>query len=211
MERAAHWDRVFGTKADTDVSWYQERPDASLASIEACGLPATAALLDVGAGSSALVDHLLSAGCLDVTVLDISEAALARARARLGVRAAEVDWVVADVTTFRPARRYDLWHDRAAFHFLTTEEDQQAYATALRASVADSGWVILAAFAPHGPRRCSGLDVRRHDGASMASVLGPDFSLVHEEIVEHRTPSGVTQAFTYARFRRRNHQTGSGT
>jgi SAM-dependent methyltransferase len=209
VDRAAHWERVFGTKPDTAVSWYEERPDASLASIEACGRPATAALLDVGAGSSALVDHLLTAGYLDVTALDISATALARARARLGGRGEAVDWIVADVTTFRPGRRYDLWHDRAAFHFLTDEVDQRAYAAALDASVADLGWVILAAFAPHGPRRCSGLPVRRHDGASMAGVIGPEFSIVHEEIVEHRTPSGIIQAFTYARFRRGTAQSGS--
>lgn len=201
--RETHWNRVFTTKADTDVSWHQAVPEASLRLVRACGIDPAAPVIDVGGGTSALVDHLLRSGHGDVTVLDVSAAALDRVRARLGADARRVRWIVADVTAFQPDRAYALWHDRAAFHFLTEPGDQAAYARAVAAAVAPGGWVVLATFAPHGPARCSGLEVRRHDAASLGAVLGPGFALVDEEVVDHTTPSGAVQPFTCARFRRR--------
>ena len=202
MDRREHWDGVFHRNDDADVSWYQEVPEASLALVDACALPPDAALIDVGAGSSRMVDHLLDRGYGDVTALDISQAALERSRTRLGPRAAGVHWIVADVTRFEPARRYRLWHDRAVFHFLTDEAERLRYRSVAEATVAPGGWLILAAFAPHGPTRCSGLEVQRHDGASMAAALGASFTLVDERVVDHHTPSGAVQPFTFARFHR---------
>jgi len=203
VERAGHWDTVFTTKADTDVSWYQEVPEASLAFIRACTPGPGSAIIDVGGGSSSLVDHLLAQGHTDVTVLDVSAAALERARVRLGDRAGDVQWVVSDVTRFEPARPYHVWHDRAALHFLTDPEDQAAYGGVVSRAVPPGGWVVLATFAPHGPTRCSGLEVQRHDGASLGAILGTDFALAEERVVEHHTPSGAAQPFTFARFQRR--------
>ena len=202
MDPREHWEGVFLRKEDPDVSWFQAVPETSLALVEACAVPHDAALIDVGSGSSRLVDHLLDRGYRDVTALDISAAALDRSRARLGARAADVHWVVADITRFEPARRYRLWHDRAAFHFLTDEADRRLYRSVAEAAVAPDGWLILAAFAPHGPTRCSGLEVQRHDGASMSAALGASFVLVDEQVVDHATPSGAVQPFTFARFRR---------
>jgi len=202
MGRREHWDGVFDGTDDADVSWFQAVPDASLELVDACGLPPDAALIDVGAGSSRMVDHLLDRGYQDVTVLDVSQAGLERSRARLGPRAGDVHWIVADVTRFEPARRYRLWHDRAVFHFLTDGADRLLYRSVAEAALAPGGWMILAAFAPHGPTRCSGLEVQRHDGASMAAALGASFTLVDERVVDHHTPSGAVQPFTFARFQR---------
>lgn len=202
-EREEHWERVFATKADAEVSWYQAVPEASLAFVEACGLAPADPVIDVGAGSSALVDHLIRLGYTDVTALDLSATALARARARLGAEGERVTWLVGDVTRWEPARAYRLWHDRAVFHFLVDAADRRAYARLAERAVAPGGWIVLATFAPHGPTRCSGLEVRRHDGASMGAVLGASFELVEERQVDHVTPSGPVQAFTYARFLRR--------
>lgn len=201
--RESHWDQVFTTKADADVSWYQPVPEASLAFIEACAPGPGSALIDVGGGSSSLVDHLLAQGHRDVTVLDVSAAALERARTRLGPRGGDVHWVVSDVTRFEPTRPYHVWHDRAALHFLTDPEDQAAYGRVVSRAVPPGGWVVLATFAPHGPTKCSGLEVRRHDGSSLGEILGPDFVPAEERVVEHHTPSGAVQPFTFARFQRR--------
>jgi len=197
-----HWQTVYETKAPTDVSWYQPTPQRSLALIQSTGLPLSAALLDVGGGASTLVDHLLAAGFSDITVLDVAPAALEAAMARLGAAGASVQMIATDVITWQPSRRYDLWHDRAVFHFLVDEALRERYLHVLRAAITPGGYLVMATFGPEGPTRCSGLDVRRYASAELSAVLGPAFRLVTSAIEEHSTPSGSVQQFMYGLWQR---------
>ena len=200
MDTQAHWDKAYTEKSDNQLSWCQEVPARSLALIAAAS--PNGSVIDVGGGASRLVDALLAAGRDDVTVLDISRAALDRARARLGARAAEVEWLCADITQWRPARQWDVWHDRAVFHFLTGREAQDAYIAALKAATRPGAAVILSTFAPDGPERCSGLPVQRYGAADLAARLGADFALADQAAERHVTPWGSVQSFAYAAFRR---------
>ncbi|MFN4276187.1 MAG: methyltransferase [Ferrovibrio sp.] len=204
--RQQHWQEVYTTKGEDEVSWFQDRPQTSLDLIAQTGLTAKASLIDIGGGASRLVDALLDLGWRDVAVLDIAAAALAKARERLGPRGVGadwgVDWIVADVTSWRPQRRYDLWHDRAVFHFLTDAEDRAAYRAALRAAVPPGGHVVIGSFAPDGPERCSGLPVQRYSPESLQAELGPDFVLQQALQEGHHTPAGRLQHFQFSRFRR---------
>lgn len=202
LHRHDHWQTVFRTKGERDVSWFQECPDVSLDMIAATGIARDAAIVDIGSGASRLVDALLTQGFTQVSALDISKAALATARARIGASAAKVQWIVGDVTQWRPAQSYDLWHDRAAFHFLTAAADRAAYAERVRQAVRPGGHVIIATFALDGPERCSGLPVMRHDAQSIAAALGPAFGLVETRRHDHRTPTGAIQRFQFSRFQR---------
>jgi SAM-dependent methyltransferase len=201
-DRRAHWDGVYGRLAVDEVSWYQERPASSLRLVARTGKGAAATVIDVGGGASRLVDALLDAGFAQVGVLDVSETALAGARQRLGPRAARVRWIQADVTRWKPDRTWDVWHDRACFHFLVDPRDRAAYRAVLGAAVAPGGQVIIGTFAPDGPERCSGLPVVRYDAAALAAELGPAFRLVETLAEDHRTPSGKIQRFQYSRFER---------
>jgi len=200
--RQAHWDHVYETKAVTELSWYQENPAISLDLIQATGVKQDGAIIDVGGGTSRLVDALLAQGFCDLTVLDLSPKALAAAKSRLGPKAAKVTWIAADVTRFDPEQTYDLWHDRAAFHFLTEAADRQAYAACVLRAVRPGGHVIIGTFAPDGPERCSGLPVMRHDGASIGAVLGNNFVLIESRRQDHKTPAGRTQHFQFSLYRR---------
>jgi len=193
----AHWRAVYETRAPTEVSWYEPVPRRSLELIQAAGLPPGSALLDVGGGASTLADHLLEMGFTDVTVLDIAETALARARARMGSAATRVQWISADVTAWEPTRRYDLWHDRAVFHFLVDPALRARYVAVLRAALAPHGHVVMATFGPEGPTRCSGLDVQRYSARQLGAVLGPGFRLVRDHLEDHVTPAGRRQQFLY--------------
>jgi SAM-dependent methyltransferase len=201
-DRQGHWDNVYRTKREDEVSWFQASPTVSLDLIHAAGIGRNAGVIDIGGGASRLVDALLDEGFTDVTVLDLSEEPLATAKARLGARATGVTWIVADVTTWQPARTYDLWHDRAAFHFLTAPEDRAAYAERVLQAVRPSGQVIIGTFAPDGPERCSGLPVVRHDAESIGHVVGPAFELIESRRHDHQTPMGGSQKFQFSRFRR---------
>lgn len=200
MDHKQHWEEVYRQKSEDAVSWFQVHPDLSLELIRAAGAGPSDPLIDVGGGASRLVDHLLEAGHTDLTVLDISEAALERAGARLGSRALEVQWLVADVTRWRPERRYRLWHDRAVFHFLTEAAERAVYLANLRAALADGGSALIASFAPDGPERCSGLPVRRYSPESLASELGRGFRLTEHRAEQHITPAGRVQSFQYSVF-----------
>lgn len=200
-DRARYWDEVYGSKATDEVSWFQLTPTTSLEVIDELAPDPSAGALDVGGGASPLVGALLSRAWRDLAVLDLSAKALAANRAGLGPRGAEVDWIVGDVTTWRPSRRYGLWHDRAALHFLVDEEDQAAYARTLASAIAPGGSVVIATFAPDGPTSCSGLPVARHDAASICSLLGGGFTLVLERMVTHLTPSGLEQRFCWVGLR----------
>ena len=201
-DRTTHWQNVYATKGEAEVSWFQDSPTISLAMIRTANSDHGAAIIDVGGGASRLVDALLQDGYRDVAVLDLSANALDAARKRIGPAASKVDWIVADATTWRPAKTYDVWHDRAAFHFLTDPQDRAAYVERLQSAVAPGGQVIIATFALDGPEKCSGLPVQRHDSASLAAELGPGFELVETRSEIHRTPWDSTQAFQFSRFRR---------
>ena len=197
-----HWRKVYTDKQPDEVSWYQATPAPSLDALGRLGAGPEQSLIDIGGGASTLVDALLDRGWRDVTVLDIAAPALAAAQARLGQRAASVHWEVADITTWQPQRRHDIWHDRAVFHFLTEPDQRAAYLRALEAGLATDGLAIIATFALDGPEKCSGLPVERYDAAKLAATLGPGFRLVEDWREEHLTPWGSPQAFTWCAFRR---------
>lgn len=199
-----HWEAVHAsTKDETDVSWFQDNPILSLQLIEQARSGKDAAIIDIGGGASRLADGLLERGFRRVTVLDISAAALDLAALRLGRRASEVRWIVEDVTEWEPAQRFDIWHDRAAFHFLIEEADRAAYIARLKQALVPGGHAIIATFAPDGPETCSGLRVRRYDAAALAKELGDEFSLVDTRLHDHATPGGARQRFQFSMFRRR--------
>jgi hypothetical protein len=192
-----HWQEAYESKATTEVSWYEPVPRHSLGLIRASGLAKSAALIDVGGGASTLVDHLLADGFGDLTVLDLASASLAASRSRLGSAGDRVKWIAEDVTTWQPERRYDLWHDRAVFHFLIEARDRERYLHTLGAALAPRGYVAMATFGPEGPARCSGLDVQRYSAEELSAVLGPKMRLVTSDIDEHVTPGGAVQQFLY--------------
>lgn len=197
MNRRDHWDRAYHEKGPQGVSWFQPRPGVSLELIGQSGADRQSGVIDVGGGASNLVDHLLDAGYTSLAVLDVSPRAMSEAQSRLGRRAAEVQWIESDVTTFVPSRRFGVWHDRAVFHFLTEPGDRQKYVAALRQAVLPGGAAIIATFAPDGPARCSGLEVVRYDESLMCSELGPGFALQAVRREAHRTPWGAEQRFAY--------------
>ena len=200
----AHWEAVWRRRPPETVSWYEAEPARSLAIIESVAADRAAAIVDVGGGASLLVDRLLDAGYRDLTVLDVSGAAIERARARVGrrARAATVCWVVGDATDWRPDRRFEVWHDRAVFHFLVDGADRRRYVAALRSALRPSGHAVLATFGPDGPTTCSGLPTRRYSAAGLAAELGDGFVLQHAELAVHVTPTGAEQQFQWAVFQR---------
>jgi 2-polyprenyl-3-methyl-5-hydroxy-6-metoxy-1,4-benzoquinol methylase len=200
--RKAHWENVYCTKRENEVSWFQESPAPSLELIELAKPTPDAAIVDIGGGASRLVDTLLKRGFRDVTVLDLSEAALAAAKVRLGDKAVPVQWVAADVTKWSPSQSFDIWHDRAAFHFLTDPADRAAYVARLAKAIKPGGSVIIGTFALDGPEKCSGLPISRYDAASLGEVLGNGFHLVHTRRHEHATPWAAIQRFQFSVFRR---------
>ncbi|MFQ6006070.1 MAG: class I SAM-dependent methyltransferase [Woeseia sp.] len=195
--RKSHWQRVYASKEPTEVSWYQPIPAKSLSLIRSTGVSPTAPMSDVGGGASTLVDHLLDAGYRDISVLDIAVEALDKARERLANRAAQVTWIEADVTEFEPTRFYEVWHDRAVFHFLTESTDRELYLSVLRRALQSRGHFLLATFGPDGPNRCSGLEVQRYSIEQVGALLGQYFRLRAHEIEEHHTPIGIRQQFLY--------------
>lgn len=203
MNRNEHWNTVYETKSSDSVSWYQAEPAPSLCALERFEVQPSAALIDVGGGASNLVDVLLQRGWSDLTVLDIAAPALEVAKARLGADAAKAAWEVADITAWSPRRAYDVWHDRAVFHFLTEPDQRAAYRAALASGLAADGLLIMATFALDGPERCSGLQVQHYDVASLARELGSVVEPVDSWEEQHVTPGGGLQAFNWGVFRRR--------
>lgn len=202
QELRAHWDEVYSTREETEVSWYQEEPALSLELIRAASVGPGTRVIDVGGGASVLVDRLLDLGYRSPAVLDLSPAALERAKARLGEAAGRVHWIVGDLTRLPEVGTFDIWHDRAVFHFLTSAADREAYRALVERSLPLGGHLILATFSPEGPDHCSGLPVCRYDAASLAHEVGPSFTLVRSMEERHTTPWGAAQPFVYGLFRR---------
>ncbi|MBS4096269.1 MAG: class I SAM-dependent methyltransferase [Sulfuricella sp.] len=203
MEPKEHWNAVYSARSPEQLGWYQAHPEISLRLIAESGVAKDAAIIDVGGGASLLVDKLVAGGYTEVTVLDVSAAALAAAQARLGSRAQTVTWLEADATRFAPSRHYALWHDRAVFHFLTEPADRQAYLRAVEQALLPGAQLIIATFAPDGPEKCSGLPVVRYGPQELANEVGENFELLESCGETHTTPGGVKQSFSYCRFRRR--------
>ncbi|MBB3595363.1 SAM-dependent methyltransferase [Rhizobium sp. BK529] len=201
-DRKLHWENVYSTKGETDVSWFQESPSPSLELIHLAQTKQSDAIVDIGGGASRLVDSLLAEGFRDVTVLDLSEAALDTARKRLGAKGDEVKWIAADATLWEPPLAYDIWHDRAAFHFLTDETQQTAYIERLKRGLKFGGHLIMGTFAPDGPEKCSGLPVARHSPDSLGDLLGAGFKLIDSRRHDHSTPWESVQKFQFSTFKR---------
>ncbi len=198
MQPKEHWERIYSTKPTDSVSWFQAHAEQSLRLIRGTGVPLSAPVIDVGGGASTLVDDLLQRGYAALTVLDLSAAALAAAQKRLGPRASAVQWIAADITSASlPLHAYDVWHDRAVFHFLTAPHERRAYVEAVLRAVKPGGHVIVATFAEDGPTRCSGLPVVRYSANDLHAEFGAPFTLLRHEKEEHHTPSGTAQKFVY--------------
>ena len=198
MTIRAHWENVYQTKAADQVSWYRPHLEVSLGLIERAAPDRSSAIIDVGGGEATLVDDLVARGYSDVTVLDISRAAIEATQARLGASAASVHWIAGDIAAVElDAARYDVWHDRAVFHFLTNADDRAAYVRQVARAVKPGGHVIVATFGPDGPKTCSGLNVVRYDAESLHGEFGPRFRLLDSVSEVHETPWGAPQQFTY--------------
>jgi SAM-dependent methyltransferase len=201
VTRWDHWNAIYRTRGEADVSWFEALPAVSLGLLEAAGLTADTCVVDVGGGESRLVDALLARGLRCLAVLDVSGEALAHAKTRLGARAEDVTWIEADVTGSWSLKPMDIWHDRAVFHFLAAVEDRASYVAHLRETLKPGGSAIIATFALDGPSTCSGLPVVRYSAQTLAAELGGDFQLVESRHSQHVTPRGASQSFQYSRFR----------
>jgi len=193
----AHWDSIYSTKQSTQLSWWQDIPKTSLKLIHTLGLPKSSRIIDIGGGDSMLVDYLLREGYQHISVLDISAIALGRAKDRLGASADAVEWIATDIRDFHPSSGYDLWHDRAMFHFLTEDEQTSAYHAVLRESINKNGFVIIGTFSTNGPKRCSGLATQQYDREKLKLTLGNDFQEIRSLTIDHTTPGGVIQNFQF--------------
>lgn len=201
MENKNHWETVYETKTPEQVSWTQEIPKTSLDLIASFGLDRTANIIDIGGGDSKLVDCLLDMGYENITVLDISEKALDRAKQRLGNKANRVNWIVSDVTDFTPNQTYDIWHDRAAFHFLTATDQIDKYVALTENYV--SGYLALGTFSDNGPKKCSGLEISQYDEQTLTSRFDKSFELLRCFTEDHKTPFETTQNFLFCTFKRK--------
>ena len=202
VDRKHHWDAIYAKRRDDEVSWYQEHPERSVEVIRALAHVTATPVIDVGGGSSHLVDHLVAAGYTDITVLDVAQRSLRNARRRLDGSASHITWIVADVLSFAPQRRYGLWHDRAVFHFLCEPSERAAYLRTLSLAVPPGGHVVVATFAADGPQECSGLPVERYSSTLLTEALAPVCSPLGFEHELHRTPGGAEHHFLYGHFRR---------
>jgi len=199
-ESKKHWENVYETKQPHQVGWTQERPEASLKMIESFQLAKTASIIDIGGGDSKLVEFLLEEGYTDITVLDISTKAIERAKKRLGEKANQITWIVSDITEFKPKTTYDIWHDRAAFHFLTTPEQIEKYIQIANKAV--SGNMAIGTFSDKGPKKCSGLEITQYNEEKITNTFLPGFEKIQCHNEDHTTPSGFKQNFLFCTFKK---------
>lgn len=202
LDRKKHWENIYQTKDLKDVSWYQPTPTTSLDFLKQFSIPTTAKIIDIGGGDSFLVDHLLDLGYTDLTVLDISAASLDRAKQRLGDRSTKVKWIVADAATFKPTEQYDFWHDRAAFHFLTQEEEITNYIDTIQKSIKPTGVLVIGTFSEQGPKKCSGIEIKQYSETTMTDRLKKFFEKVKCITVDHQTPFDTIQNFIFCSFKK---------
>jgi 2-polyprenyl-3-methyl-5-hydroxy-6-metoxy-1,4-benzoquinol methylase len=202
FNRKSHWENIYRTKELKEVSWFQPIPETSLDFVKQFNVPVTAKIIDIGGGDSLLVDNLLDLGYQDVTVLDISESALERAKQRLGARAGKVKWIVADAASFKSREKYDFWHDRAAFHFLTDEQEIEKYLDTVQKSIKPSGILVIGTFSDKGPTKCSGLEIKQYSEKTMTERLTKFFEKIRCVTVDHLTPFNTIQNFIFCSFRK---------
>ena len=203
MDKRAHWDNVYNTKAEDEVSWFQLYPKTSMEFIELVNLTLDANIIDVGGGDSHFVDVLLDKGYRNIWVLDISAKAIERAKQRLGVRASKINWIVSDITEFDAPVQFDFWHDRAAFHFLTTEDNILKYVSIAKDAIKKNGYLVSGTFSEDGPKKCSGLEIKQYSEASMTAQFEADFERIKCHQEDHKTPSGKDQNFLYCIFKKK--------
>lgn len=202
FDRKNHWEHIYQTKQLSEVSWYQPSPDTSLKFIEKFHIPFDAKIIDVGGGDTLLADHLLDKGYTNITVLDISESALNRAKLRLGERALRVKWIIADAAAFAPTEQYDFWHDRAAFHFLTQEDEIENYINTIQQNIKPAAILVIGTFSEQGPKKCSGIEIKQYSGTTMTERLKDFFEKIECITVEHKTPFDTFQQFVFCSFRK---------
>ena len=200
--RVNHWENIYITKNPNEVSWYQKTPETSLVFLKSFNLPKSAKIIDKGGGDSFFVDNLIELGYQDITVLDISGKALERAKTRIGEKAEKIKWIVSDVTDFEPDTKYDFWHDRATFHFLTDEEDIEKYIEIIKNSINIDGYLVIGTFSEDGPKKCSGLEIKQYSEMSMSVRFRNYFQKLKCITVDHRTPFGTIQNFLFCSFKR---------
>lgn len=203
QNKKQHWEKVYETKNLTEVSWYQTKPETSLAIIEKANLTKDAAIIDIGGGHSFLVDHLLDLGYTNISVLDISAKALEKAQQRLGKKASQINWIVTDITSYKPTQKYDFWHDRAAFHFLTEENDIQQYYKICTSVLKSKAQLMISAFGENGPKKCSALPTSNYNAEKLSQVFKEGFSKIDCFIENHITPSQKEQAFQTCVFQKK--------
>ena len=203
FDKKQHWENIYSTKELNEVSWYQPVPETSLNFIKELNIPSDAKIIDMGGGDSFLVDHLLDLGYSNITILDISEAALNRAKKRLGDKSSLVKWIISDASKFSPTEKYDVWHDRAAFHFLTSEEDLQNYIASLDKGLNEKGKVIIGTFSLEGPTKCSGIEIKQYSEESLIHRFSTLLTKIDSKIVNHPTPFDTVQNFVFCTFHKK--------
>ncbi|MCF3108223.1 class I SAM-dependent methyltransferase [Niabella sp. CC-SYL272] len=202
MNRKQHWESIYQTKAPYAFSWYQEKPHTSLSILDQLRVHHTAKIIDIGGGDSTFADHLLDRGYQNITVLDISASAIERAQRRLGERASKITWIVADAAQFKPTMAYDFWHDRAAFHFLTDEQEVSNYIQAAQQGIVPGGILVIGTFSEKGPTQCSGIEVKRYSARTMTNRLEGFFKKIKCLTTEHLTPFQTVQQFVFCSFKK---------
>jgi ubiquinone/menaquinone biosynthesis C-methylase UbiE len=202
MSSREYWEKIYGSKEFSEVSWYQAAPTLSLDFVRDLQLPKEAALIDVGGGDSFFVDHLLEAGFTNITVLDISETAINRAKRRLGPKSGMVNWIVGDITAFVPDRKFYFWHDRAVFHFFTSEEQINKYLAVANQSLSASGKIVMATFSETGPPTCSGLPIKQYSESALTSLIKKWFEKIKCIHADHITPFNTIQNFLFCSFKK---------
>lgn len=201
-EKKIHWEDVYNKKDIEEVSWYQPKAETSMEYIQGLKLKKNASIIDIGGGDSFLAENLLAEGYTNISVLDISEAALDRARSRLGNKAEKITWIVADASEFFPSEKYDLWHDRATFHFLTKEDEIAKYVKILNNAVKKGGYVVMGTFSEKGPEKCSGIKIKQYSLHDLGEILIDNFEIMECKNVDHITPSGAVQNFSFCSFKK---------